>query len=409
MVLTINHDRFLKAMETQAQFGKTAEGGVSRPALFPENIKVREWFKQLVEADGFAFNMDGVGNLSATYHCDDPSAKTLLMGSHWDSVPNGGRFDGPLGVMCAYESMRTIRDSNISLPFHLETIAYTDEEGTLVGLMGSSAVAGKLSAEKLQNPRGGRARLEEGMARIGITDESILGAKRDPETLLGYLEVHIEQGTRLEEAGIDIGVVSSIVGIRSMWMKFQGEAAHAGTMPMAKRKDAFWGASEFAQLAKAKIMQLYTPGVVNFGTVDVQPGAFNIVPETVSVAVEFRHGTEDDLDVMEADLKDLAQQVAEMNQLQVEVVPVGQMKSAQMDDDVQQKFEQASEDLGLSSTRLLSFAGHDPQSLADLIPCGMIFVPSVDGISHNPKEFSTDDDCVNGANVLLNTVLSFAE
>ena len=186
--------------------------------------------------------MDGAGNQSGILKSDQVDAKTLVIGSHLDSVPNGGRFDGALGVIVALEAALSLKDANKKLPFHIEVINFTDEEGTLVGLLGSAALASLLSNESLAKPRGGRDTLEQGMARIGISDNSILAATRSPDDIAGYIEVHIEQGTRLEEANLNIGVVSSIVGIRSLWLTFQGEAAHAGTMPMAKRKDAFWGA-----------------------------------------------------------------------------------------------------------------------------------------------------------------------
>ena len=176
--------------------------------------------------------------------------KTLLLGSHLDSVPNGGRFDGALGVMAAFEVLRTIKDSGLKLKVNLEAIDFTDEEGTLVGLLGSAALAGRLHEDVLQNPRGGRDALVEGMKRAGLSDESMLSAARPNETLAGYLELHIEQGKRLERAGINIGIVSAIVGIWSYRLSFIGRADHAGTTTMDDRLDASLGASAFTLAAR---------------------------------------------------------------------------------------------------------------------------------------------------------------
>ena len=173
------------------------------------------------------------------------NAQTLLLGSHLDSVPNGGRFDGALGVMAAFEVLRTIKDAGLKLRFDLEAIDFTDEEGTLVGLLGSAALAGQLRPEILQNPRGGRQALIEGMKRAGLSDESMLGAARPKDSLAGYLELHIEQGKRLERAGTNIGIVSAIVGIWSYRLSFIGRADHAGTTTMEDRLDASLGASAF--------------------------------------------------------------------------------------------------------------------------------------------------------------------
>lgn len=408
-MMTINRERFLNMMDEQATFGTIPEGGVSRPALSAEDLQVRNWFKQQIESHKLAYAIDGVGNQTARINSSNPNAKTLLIGSHFDSVPNGGRFDGALGVIAAFEAMLSIKDAGINLPFHLEVINLTDEEGTLMGLTGSRAMIGALTHEELMKPRGGRERLTAGMARAGLSDESMLSAKRDPDSLLGYLEVHIEQGTRLEDAKLDIGVVTSIVGIRSYWMTFTGEAAHAGTKPMDKRRDAFWGASAFALRAKDTIMADFHPGVVNFGRVHIAPGAFNIVPAEVRLAVEFRHGDRGQLDAMETALLEQAHLAAEEYDLELDTERGDSLPPAPMSDSFVTALEAASGKLDLSHSRLLSFAGHDTQSFAQVTNSAMFFVPSVDGISHNPKEYTQPDDCVNAANVMLQTVLEIAK
>ena len=407
-MLTINKARLVDEIEELAQLGRTPAGGVSRPAFSELDVAGRAWFRERVLAAGLDFRQDGAGNLSAVLPAAQPDALTLMAGSHLDSVIDGGRYDGSLGTLAALEALRTIKEAQVSLPVHLEAISFTDEEGSVMTLFGSQALIGRLMAAHFERARGGPAVIEAGLARLGITRDSALSSQRDPSTLTGFVEVHIEQGTRLLEAGLDIGVVTSIVGIRSAWLRFQGQAAHAGTMPMPKRADAFWGAAEFAQRAKTLVMDRFTPGVMNCGQIEVGPGAFNIVPATANLALEFRHGTEAQLDEMEEVLFSLAQEIAVKNGLTLEIERAGGCEAAPMADQVVQAIEQAADNLGLGHKRLMSFAGHDAQSMSAITPSGMIFVPSIDGISHNPRELSLPEHLINGANTLLHTLLILA-
>lgn len=406
--LKINAQRLLEDINTLGQIGATPEGGVSRPAMSEADLAGRTWFRDRAAKDRFEFNEDGAGNLSAILKCANPEAKTLLIGSHLDTVPNGGRYDGALGVLSALEVMRTVREAEIELPFHLETISFTDEEGSVFALLGSAAIAGQLTLEYLQESRGGSQQMLEGMARLGLSYDTILAAKRDPEKLVGYLEVHPEQGKRLERGKIDIGVVTSIVGIRSLWLGFAGEAAHAGTQAMDERRDALWGAAAFVLRARDLVMARYSPGVMNCGKLGISPSAFNIVPGSVELALEFRHGTDELLDEMEDVLRALAQDVAAEFGLRLAIVVAGRYEPALMNEGFIRAIETAADTVGVTHTRLMSFAGHDAQTISRAIPSAMFFVPSVDGISHNPKEYTHDRDVENGANVLLHAVLDLA-
>src|SRR5688572_2835302 len=207
--LRINSERMLAVFKELAQIGGTGDGGVNRPTFSEAHLAARRWFREQIEQAGLELRTDGAGNHSAFLSSGGDNASTLLLGSHLDSVPNGGRFDGALGVMAAFEVLRTIKDAGLDLRVHLQAIDFTDEEGTLVGLLGSAALAGHLRREQLQNPRGGREALLEGMKRAGLSEESKLSAARPKESLAGYLELHIEQGKRLERVGIDIGIVSA--------------------------------------------------------------------------------------------------------------------------------------------------------------------------------------------------------
>ncbi len=243
------------------------------------------------------------------------------------------------------------------------------------------------------------------MQRLGITAEGILAARRDPKDLVGFVELHIEQGARLEEANADIGVVTSIVGIRSHWLRFVGQAAHAGTVPMEQRADALSGAAAFVGQARDLVMTHFSPGVMNCGQLRVYPGAFNIVPAEARLALELRHGTEAQLDEMEDVLFDVAESVAGAHQLTLERKLAARCISAPLNEDVMQAIERAADKLGLTHKRLISFAGHDTQAISAVTSSAMLFVPSVGGTSHNPREFTRQEDVVNGANTLLHTLL----
>jgi N-carbamoyl-L-amino-acid hydrolase len=288
-------------------------------------------------------------------------------------------------------------------------VDYTDEEGTLVGLLGSRALAGALDAEHLREPRGGRAALEAGLARAGLTEAGLLGARRDPATLAGYLELHVEQGRRLVDAGVEIGIVTAIVGIGSYRLAFLGQANHAGTTPMEARRDAGLGASAFVLDARNRVLEEFADCVANVGAISFSPGAFNIVPARADVALEYRSPRAGEMERLGAALIREARAAAERFDLGLEVEPLGQHDPAPMDGRAQRALAAAAAGLGLAHVSLASGAGHDAQSLAGLCPAGMVFVPSVDGASHSPREYTRWEDCVHGANVLLQGALRMAQ
>jgi len=381
---------------------------VHRPALGEAHLASRAWFQEQVEAAEFEFRVDGAGNHSAILACGPPGAATLLLGSHLDSVSKGGRFDGALGVLAALETLRVIKEAwenGESFPYHLEAIDFTDEEGTLVGLLGSSALAGSLTPLDLQNPRGGRETLLAGLERSGLTEQGMLSAGRAPQSLAGYLELHIEQGSNLEKSEADIGIVTGIVGIGSYRLSFVGRADHAGTTSMADRLDAAQGASAFTQGVRYLVMDRFPDCVANVGWMQFEPGAFNIVPARVTLSLEYRAPNEDVFERLEKALIERARIAAGDNNLELEIEYLGKHSPVPMSTDVQVKIIKAVSDLGLKHTLLVSGAGHDAQSLVPLCQSGMIFIPSVGGTSHSSREFSEWSDCVNGANVLLQATL----
>ena len=406
--LRINPDRFRANFEAQAAIGATGDGGLNRPALSEAHLAVRNWFRQRVDSAGLAFRLDGAGNHSAFLACGPAGGQTLLLGSHLDSVPYGGRFDGPLGVLAALEVLQVVQEAGLKLPVNLEAIDFTDEEGTLVGVLGSSALVGSLRPEDLQTPRGGREALLAGLARAGLDESSLLAAGRPSGSLAGYLELHIEQGPRLIEAGLNIGIVTDIVGIGSYRLTFSGSANHAGTTPMDARKDAGLGAAAFILAVRRLVLEEFPGCVANVGAVRFEPGAFNIVPGLAELILEFRSPRKESFALLEEALLALAFDLAELYDLGLQYEFLGRHQPTPMSPAVSQAVAAAAEALSLRSIPLASGAGHDAQLLAEACPSGMVFIPSVGGISHSPDEFSRWKDCLNGANVLLQTCLRMA-
>lgn len=407
--LRVNPHRLHADFNALSAIGSTGDGGVHRPALSEAHLAARGWLRQQAEAAGLEWRMDGAGNCSAFLSCGRASAPTLLLGSHLDSVARGGRFDGALGVLAALETLRVVKEAGLSLPVHLEAIDFTDEEGTLVGLLGSAALAGLLTEQELQHPRGGRENLLEGLARAGLSETGIFSARRDPASLAGYLELHIEQGPRLERAEANIGVVTSIAGIGSARLNFIGRADHAGATPILDRLDASLGASAFMLLARQLVIDQFPECRVNTGSLRLFPEAFNIVPERAELALEYRSPEALEFDRLETALLDLARSEAAHFHLGLEIALLGKHPPAPLSLALQTAIIEESDRLALKHISLSSGAGHDAQSLAAICPAGMIFVPSVEGASHAPRERTEWQDCLNGATVLLHTALRLAK
>lgn len=407
--LTINVDRFHDDLAALNVIGWAAERGLQRTAFSDAHSAARAWFIGRAQAAGLRTATDSAANHSAVLDAPEPRAQTLLLGSHLDSVPDGGRFDGALGVLCALEVLRTVKDAELGLPLSLEAIDFTDEEGTLVGTLGSWALSGELSPEMLATPRAGRDRLLSELHRVSLSEAGLFAARRDPGTLAGYLELHIEQGPVLERAGVEIGIVTGIRGNASFEVVFEGAARHAGTTPMEARQDALLGACAFVVDVHETIARDFPDCVANVGDIQVLPGAFNVVPSSAALKLECRSMQAAELDLLAGALIELARRHASRSGLSVEIEAVGRWDPVPTDERVRRAFADAARRLELSAIELPSGAGHDAQVLAKVIPSGMVFVPSVNGISHHRDEYTGLQDCVNGANVLLAATIALAQ
>ena len=406
--LRIDSERLRADFEELSEIGGTPDGGVSRLALSPEDLSARAWFADRIDDAGLFVRDDDAGNLGGVLKSRTPGAKTLLIGSHLDSVPNGGRYDGSIGVLAALECLRSIREAGIALPVHLEAISFTDDEGTWRSMFGCRAFAGEITPEDLTDHRVDNAPFRAAMARAGIDSRMIHHARRDPATLAGYLELHIEQSSRLARAGMGIGAVTGIVGRTTYMLTFKGQAGHSGTTDMYRRRDALRGAAMFVVRGHDMVRERYGDGIFNVGDIEVEPGAYNIIPSGARLLMECRHVSEKHLAEMETALLSIARECAAANALEVEPEHIIHVPAATMAAGLIQAIEESADALGLSHIRQYSYSGHSAQILSPLIPCAMIFIPSVDGISHHPTEFTEWSDVVNGANVLLKTILSVA-
>jgi hydantoinase/carbamoylase family amidase len=406
--LRIDGDRLKADFDELADIGATVAGGIRRLALSNEDLEARAWLANRIEDAALWVRDDDAGNLSGVLRCANPNARTLLMGSHLDSVPNGGRYDGAIGVLAGLEVLRVVKQAELALPVHLEVIDFTDEEGSWQSLFGSRGLTGRLTAADVSDANGDNSTFRAALTRAGIRPDDIGKARRDPKTLAGYLELHIEQGPQLERANCTIGAVTHIVGRSTLRVTFNGQAGHSGTTALDTRRDAVQGAALFILRAHQFVRENYPDGIFNCGNITVKPGLFNVIPEQAALIVECRHVDEKLLEEMEGAIELLAQRCAGEYQLSAGVTRIVHMPVAQMAEVCLRAIERASEQVGVSCRRLVSYAGHDAQMLGQITPSGMIFVPSLGGISQNPREFTRWEDVVAGANVLLHTALALA-
>lgn len=398
----VNGARLVADLAALAKIGGTPEGGVSRPAYGDEDIAARARVRDLMRSARLTVRVDAAGNTIALRPGSAPGLPPIMIGSHTDSVPNGGRFDGALGTLAAIEVARVLAEQGVELRHLLEVVDFQNEEG---GLIGSKAMAGRLPASDLTLTAVSGRTIGDGIRLLGGDPDRVDDAKRSPGSIAAYLELHIEQGRVLERAGANIGVVEGIVGIRYWEVTFAGVATHAGTTPMADRHDALLAAARFVEAVNATV--LATPGrsVGTVGRLAVFPGAPNVIPGRVVLTLELRDLEVAKIEALYVRVEAEARRIAAVNGTTVTLVPTLANEPAPTDQRVRDAVSSAATALGLTPHGMPSGAGHDAQNMTVLGPSGMLFVPSVNGISHSPLEMTVDADVVNGANVLLGAVL----
>jgi N-carbamoyl-L-amino-acid hydrolase len=361
---------------------------------------------KLMTAAGLQPRVDAAGNIYGRRAGTDASAPPILFGSHIDSVPSGGNFDGDLGSLASLGVMETLERAGLRTQHPLEMVIWSAEEGVAFGrgLAGSRIVAGDIAPKDLEQVWSGITRADA-IRRIGGAPDRITEAVRARGSLHGYFELHIEQGGTLEKAGIPIGVVEGIVSIQRYRATITGFANHAGTTPMAERQDALVAAGMVPTIVREVVTSRPGRQVGTVGHFDVSPNAPNVIPGSVTLTIELRDLSPDLLVKMADEIRARVANLAASSKTTIEITSLGGNPPALASSGMQTIVERAAASASLATTRLPSGAGHDAQMMAQLCPMGMIFVPSIGGISHSPRELTRWEDCANGANVLLNSVL----
>jgi N-carbamoyl-L-amino-acid hydrolase len=399
----VNEQRIEKHIMEMAKFGKDSLGRNYRVAYSAGDRQGREYYMGLMKAAGLEVSIDYAGNIHGKRKGRDSSKKPIAFGSHIDMVPDGGNYDGVVGSMGALEVMEVLKENNITTVHPLELIIFANEEG---GVIGNMAMAGQLKKEGLNVVTPSGLTNREGIKAIGGNPDSFQLAAKKPGDYKAYLELHIEQGGFLEEDKLQIGVVEGIVGIEDWEVTVEGFANHAGTTPMNKRQDALIAASRLVIAINEAVTSFTGRQVATVGKITAFPGAYNVIPGKVITSLEIRDLSHDKIMMVFAEIEKRADAIAKASNVNISFRSLNiQAKPALMNKDIQATISAVAKKLGYSQKTMQSGAGHDAQEMSQIAPAGMIFIPSVGGISHSPKEFSRASDMANGTNVLLNTIL----
>jgi N-carbamoyl-L-amino-acid hydrolase len=398
----VNGPRLIEHLNALSEFGKNPQGGVSRVAYSEADARGREYVIGLMRAAKLDASIDAAGNLIGRRAGSDNQLKPILFGSHIDSVPEGGNYDGDVGSLGAIEVAQTLAENNIVTQHPLEVVIFQNEEG---GLIGSRAMDGELTERELDLVSRSGKTIREGIKFIGGDPTKLSTARRGKGSIAAYLELHIEQGGILEKEKIDIGVVEGIVGINWWDVTIEGFANHAGTTPMNQRQDALLAAAKFIEAVNRVVTSIPGRQVGTVGRIQGLPGAPNVIPGKVILSLELRDLEAAKIQMLYQKIRTEADQIAQASRVKFDFKEINVNIPAPTDPRLRSLIDQSAKDLGLTTKQMPSGAGHDAQDMARLAPVGMIFIPSVGGISHSPKEFSRPQDITNGANVLLQALL----
>jgi len=398
----VDGDRLNGWITELSRFGRRSDGGIDRVAFSDADLEGREYVRALMSEAGLDVTMDPVGNLLGLRAGSDSRLPPLLFGSHIDSVPAGGNFDGPVGSLGAIEVVRALEAAGIQTRHPLEVVVFVNEEG---GKTGSRAMAGVLGPGDLDRVTASGFTVGEGIRRLGGDPDRLGAMVRTPGSVAGYLELHIEQGAVLEQEGLEIGVVEGIVGIRRWNAVIRGFANHAGTTPMDQRRDAMLGAADLVHTVNRVALSMPGSQVATVGRIAATPGAPNVIPGEVRLSIEIRDLAMETIQRVFDEIATGATEIAASRDLEIELDEFYLSAAAPSDERFRQWVEAAAEEAGLSHRRMPSGAGHDAQSVAHFAPMGMIFIPSQEGISHSPLEFTRPEHIEAGANVLLGALL----
>lgn len=403
MALSINTDRLDRRITELATIGALPQGGVSRVAFTPEDLLARHQVQTWMQAAGMTVRIDAAGNIIGRYPGRSPALGALATGSHIDTVPVAGRYDGCLGVLAGIEVVQVLQENKLQLNHPIEVIVFTDEERSVIG---SKAMAGEVQADASQYARLDGTPIQTCLAQIGGDWSQIATAQRQPGEIAAFVELHVEQGGVLESAQKSIGIVTGIVGQSRFAVTITGRANHAGTTPMDQRQDALFAAAQLV-IAVNRIATA-TPGeqVATVGYLTVHPNATNTVASEVDLRVDMRDLSQEKLDAMVLQLQQNIAAIATETGTKITLQQTLQIRPTIAAPSIMAAIEQVCQTLKLDSTYLPSRAGHDAQEIGRFANMGMIFVPSDAGVSHAADEYTSLQDCTQGANVLLKTLLA---
>jgi beta-ureidopropionase / N-carbamoyl-L-amino-acid hydrolase len=405
--LRVDGERLWKSLMRMAEIGATAKGGVCRLTLSDEDRRGRDLFRRWCEEAGLGVGVDRMGSMFARRRGKDEGRLPVMLGSHLDSQPTGGKFDGSLGVLAALEVIRTLNDRGIETEAPLEVVNWTNEEGARFppAMIASGVFAGVFDLEYglSREDHGGRTIGEE-LERIGYAGDLPVGGRQ----AAALFELHIEQGPILEQEGTRIGIVTGGQGARWYDCEVIGAETHAGPAPMESRRDALMAAARLLEPIYRTALERPPSGRATVGEFEAHPGSRNTVPGRVAFTIDIRHPDGRTLDAMHADLEQAFRQANAPGRLEHRLECIWHAPPVEFDAACIEAVQSAASTLGLSAKQMVSGAGHDAVYMARVVPTAMIFVPCRDGISHNEEEYASPEACEDGANVLLHAVLARA-
>lgn len=404
--IMINVNRLLQRLHDLSQIGRNkVTDGINRFSFTSEEQEAIELVTSYMKEAGMTVNVDGVGNIIGTY---GEESETIMLGSHIDTVPDGGKYDGALGVLAAIEIVQTIYEQQLPLSKKIEVVAFKDEEGTRFGfgLIGSRAMAGLLTYEELQKRDASDISIQEAMKQFKLSPLPLEKVKRND--IQAYLEMHIEQGKVLENEELPVGVVVGIAAPLWLEVTVTGVSEHAGATPMSIRQDALTASSEMI-LAIEQMLNGTTDSVATVGKLNVEPNGVNVIPGRVTFTVDIRDIEEQKINALENSILEQLQKVAERRNVTVTSKVLQRVKPAKTAPLLQQQLASSIEKYGVQPYPLISGAGHDAMNIANVAPIGMLFVRSKGGISHNPLEYSSDEDIVIATNIFYDTLVELAK
>ncbi|WP_266083278.1 Zn-dependent hydrolase [Haladaptatus caseinilyticus] len=408
MSLTVSNERFRRRFTTFNEIGATNRDGVNRPSLSSANQEARETLVEWFEEANLDVTVDEMGNLFARRAGANDALNPVLIGSHIDSQYNGGRYDGVIGVLGALEVIETLNADGIQTERPIEVVAWSNEEGVRFqpDMLGSGVFAGEFDLEYAytREDKEGKTFGEE-LERIGYKGDEPC----EPRDLHCYFELHVEQGPQLSESGLSVGVVGGVYGFVWMNAAFTGSADHAGPTPMHLRHDALVATSDVIESVRRITSTGGDDLVGTVGSIDVHPNSINVIPERVDFTLDFRSYDNDIVDHATEQIQREIEHAANRENVEMEYEEIMRVDAEPFDDECIETVERAADAVGTKYMRIVSGAGHDANYLNEICPTSMIFVPSVDGISHTEDEYTEWADVVRGADVLLHAVLEKAK